>query len=636
MGISMNSSKLLWVLCIIAFAKANFSSAQQAYRQHQVALGESVPSITEKYNITANQLIRLNPDLRSGLKPGAVLLIPEDEPEKTTKADLKSYKVSKKETLYSISKQFNVTVGDLRKTNPELQSRELREGEEISIPLHLKKEPKQRLTLEEKNKKLGKDQYLVQPQDTYYGIGKKFDLTVKELKALNPDAGPLKPGMVLNVPAGKSSLDDLSDKFIEYTVPSKMTMWSLREMTGISTDSLVSLNPQLKQGLKAGMNLRIPNPAATLAALEYRIDRNTISLVDSISNFRKQRIALMLPLSLHKVRDSITQEDVLMQEKALRYALDFYSGVRIARDSMRKLGVNVELVPFDTQRSTYQVNKILASNDFSEFSAVLGPFISKNVTEVARALRNESIPVISPLTNSDVKLYQNLYQSRPIDRVKEEKMLSYIKNHGQGKNIIIISDPNKSMLKDELLSTFPDASILMPNENNYIYNTTIVEALSEEAENWVVLATEEKTLITVAISSLSAKAGEMDIRVIGFDSGKLYDQVDNMQLAKVDFTYPSVNRIPSEGEAELFYEAYRSKYSVEPSAYAVRGFDVAMDLFLRIASAEDLHDSTINNATTRYVENSFNYVKKFMSGYYNEAIYILEYQEDLSLREVAE
>lgn len=635
----MKLNKVICVVFFIAFAKANLSHAQQDYRQHQVALGESVPQITERYNITANQLIQLNPDLRSGLKAGAVLLIPKEEPKPSrSRTDFKSYTVAAKETLYSISKQFNVTVADLREANDELKSRELKEGETIRIPLHLKKEPKPQLTLAEKEKTLGKGQYLVEPKDTYYGISRKFNLTVSELKALNPDAGTLQPGMVLNVPSSNSIPSDvMPDEFVEYTVPAKMTMYSLREKTGISTDSLVSLNPELNRGLKAGMTLRIPNPDLNAAMQNTFADERITYLTDSIRNYRRQRVALMLPFSLHKVRDSISHEERLQKDRTLRIALDFYSGVKVAQDSMQKLGVRVEIVPFDSRRSAEHVKFLLDSNDFTSYSAVLGPLISQNVVAVANELKDKDIPVISPLTNSDVKLYKNVFQSRPLDNVKQGKLLSYIKQKGEGKNIVIISDNKQADLKKELLNRFPDAKVLMPNKDNYIYNTTIFSALSEENENWVILATTEKTLITVAVSSLSAKANDVDLRVFGFDySEDAYDQVDNTQLAQIGFTYPSINRMSSDGEALSFYDAYRKKYKVEPSAYAIRGFDVGMDLFLRLASADDLYDNALESMTTRYVENSFNYVKRFLSGYYNEAIYILEYQDDLSLKEIKE
>ena len=71
-----------------------------------------------------------------------------------------------------------------------------------------------------------------------------------------------------------------------------------------------------------------------------------------------------------------------------------------------------------------------------------------------------------------------------------------------------------------------------------------------------------------------------------------------------------------------------------PNRFAVRGFDVTLDLILRQASSSDLYESAMRNGRTVMTENKFDYSKKSSSGFYNEAMYILQYQEDLSIKEL--
>ena len=82
-------------------------------------------------------------------------------------------------------------------------------------------------------------------------------------------------------------------------------------------------------------------------------------------------------------------------------------------------------------------------------------------------------------------------------------------------------------------------------------------------------------------------------------------------------------------QKNAFLVSYKNQYGVYPNRYAARGFDLAYDVLLRLASAETLFDAVDKDAETEYVENRFRYDKKMFSGYTNQAFYILKYNEDL-------
>ena len=72
-----------------------------------------------------------------------------------------------------------------------------------------------------------------------------------------------------------------------------------------------------------------------------------------------------------------------------------------------------------------------------------------------------------------------------------------------------------------------------------------------------------------------------------------------------------------------------------PSKYATRGFDLTLDILLRLASADDLYSAANDAIETEYVENKFRYGKKFFGGYYNQAVYVVKYQ-DMTIVEAKE
>lgn len=641
---------ILIAFVFFAFAKAYSTAAFQNYKQHVVQKGETVFSIVGKYQINATELTKLNPDIKSGLKEGSILLIPVGNDVLTQRkiVSYEKHRVRRKETLYGIAKEYNVTELDIKEANKELYSTGLRKGDRIKIPVFEEVKPSviayKPVETMSVDMPLEDGTYRVLKKDTKYGIAKKFGIKTPALEELNPGMQDLQPGMLINVPKsnvlnqlGLNSNSNsnggavIVEKFIDYTVPPKMTMYSLENLTGITEDSLLVLNPQIKDGLKLGMNIKIPNPAhAQVNVMDSKV-RGLSNLLDSISNFNSQRYAVMLPLSLEKLGEGISEEDLLLKESTTRIALDFYSGMAIARDSAQALGISVAYDLFDTNKNDSQVKNIIDTNDFGIYKAVIGPLLAKNVVVAARELKTKDIPVISPLTNTDVRLYKNLFQARPDAALLKQKLIDYLIANAEGKNIILVTDAKKPEFKNEYIALFPNAKELKPNKDNYIYKQTYINALDPDKENWVILAVDNEGFITDAVSHYSAKAKSFNITMFGYED---YDEfgLPHLRLGALKYTYPSINR--DAGSDNSFAKKYYTKYRISPNVFATRGFDITMDVILRNASASDLYESAMINGSTEQVENKFNYNKKFMAGYYNESVYLLQYNEDLSIKEL--
>jgi hypothetical protein len=71
---------------------------------------------------------------------------------------------------------------------------------------------------------------------------------------------------------------------------------------------------------------------------------------------------------------------------------------------------------------------------------------------------------------------------------------------------------------------------------------------------------------------------------------------------------------------------------VLPNRFAVRGFDLTYDVILRLASSEDIFIASKQEFETQYIENKFRYSKSLLSGYQNNAFYIIKYQDNLQFQ----
>ncbi len=105
---------------------------------HVVKTQETKFGISKKYNITIEELERLNPQIVEGLEIGQILKIKENSVEETIEIkEAKStefYAVQPDETLYSLSKKLNISQDELIKLNPEIKLR-FKEGMVLKVPV---------------------------------------------------------------------------------------------------------------------------------------------------------------------------------------------------------------------------------------------------------------------------------------------------------------------------------------------------------------------------------------------------------------------------------------------------------------------------------------------------------------------
>lgn len=631
----------LFFLLILLVSLQTFA---QSFETHKVKSGENISSIAKKYNVSEQSIYKYNPDAKKGNLTGVVLVIPVSSSsdnrnyEKQSVLNFKEYKVKRKETLYSIAKANDISVGDLKKYNTYLYDEELGKGDVIRIPVFSKNDTIN-INNSVQNSSFENLKHIVMPQEGKMAIARKYGMTMAQLNALNPGVTDLKPGQVLNVinPQNKDSkaAQDAGRNFISYTVKPKENYYRLTKQFNTSKDTLIKYNPILaEEGLEAGMTIKIPKPQTMLNDTLSVSASKKIKLEELITNRRRKKIAVMLPFSLRQFEgDSIDKEALLKDDRVLRVSLDFYSGVVTAIDSVEKLGIPISAKVFDTEKSSAKVDEILRQLEYDNFDAVIGPVLSKNVEKASRLFNRNNIPVLSPLIDAELNGESNLLQTRPSKLMMEKALITYIDSLKEGKNLLILADEKHDYLKSKLVYTFPEATVVQQAKEEYMQASDLVKVLSKEKENWLILESEDLELISNATSYLNAMVPEYKIRIFTSDKSKPYeDEISNEYLSNLQFTYASVAKECEDFENNAFVKNYESDYGILPNKFATRGFDLTYDLLLRLAAAENLYEALELEGMTEQVENKFSYHKKMIGGYYNDAVYLIKYDEGLTLK----
>ncbi|NOQ65441.1 MAG: LysM peptidoglycan-binding domain-containing protein [Methyloprofundus sp.] len=118
------------------FLQANALNPKRRYRSYKVRKGDSLWSIGRKFGVSSRDLARWNRiSTRSTLRLGQKLVVRKGRSysARTSTAKSANYTVRSGDSLYTISKKFNVQVADLRRWNSSKLGKYLRPGQKLKV-----------------------------------------------------------------------------------------------------------------------------------------------------------------------------------------------------------------------------------------------------------------------------------------------------------------------------------------------------------------------------------------------------------------------------------------------------------------------------------------------------------------------
>ena len=604
---------------------------------HKVKKRETIFSIAQKYNVSEEDIKRYNTKLyASQLKKGMRLKIPkylkvEVENDSINLVDFETYTVLPKETRWSIANKYGITIDSLLALNPELSdvTSFLAEGQELKLPKIAGS------SLEDQNVQLYIS-YTVPPKKTLYSLSQEYNISSQDIVRLNPEIGErggLKENMVIRLPEMKGDVNEVNtDNFIFYEVKPKQTVYSLTRNLGIDYKELLELNPDLSNGLKAGMVLKLPKDQTGNLEVKNSLILDKINLLDSINIVHKPKLIYLLPFRTDKLdlSDIDSATDAISRSNAISYSLGLYSGALVALDSISELGISVDVKTFDTQLNPDRTRQLLQGEDLEGVSAIVGPLQLNSLKEVAIKAANAKVPVIAPLASTSDFELENVFFSIPSDQILREHMLGFIRDSITDENIIVITDAKNKPVGEQIKEMFPLAKSvdLQEDEKNISLDLEVFASLlSLDAKNWVFVETDNFKVVSSVSSILnSSNSDTTKVRMFTTNKNKAFenDVISGAHLSNLNFTYPSVYK---ETSNNAFVRRYRRRFGADPDRYAVRGFDITYDLLLKLAYKLNLFEASNIVGITEYCGNKFDYDNEPSSGYYNTASYIMMYQD---------
>lgn len=531
-----------------------------------------------------------------------------------------SHKVKKKETIFGITRTYKISEAQLYEYNPLLKKVGLRKRMMLRIPVYpeIIEEIPDPIVVEDQTQA-----YIVKPKETKWRIAYNFQMTIPELEALNPGIKKgLKVGQEIRVPfiasltESKTIESTWDSKYNYYKVLPKEGYYRIEKKIGVTRKVLDSLNPNLLElGLQAGMILRVPGEVKGELKIQDDLLVERITLLDSIKEADEIELALLLPFKAQEIEfDSMVDTQRLLQSRNLHtLSTDFYSGVLLAIDTLKHFGISTKLNVFDTQNSIARVNEITSTHDFSRTDAIIGPLVPSNFDYLSTKVQVRKIPKVAPLSTNAVAMRNAVYQSVSPKKYLRKKMFEYLdRTLKREDNIVLVVDSLNRSTEKELLDLFPEATVLRPENSNYLLPELVDSLLVDSLPNKVILESQDFSLISSASSQMSAQQSDLrDVQLFTTYRGNAYENqnLSPKQLGDLKFTYAS-DRLPLKlGAYNAFQNHYINIFGKPPNRIAIRAYDLTMDLILRKVYSGNFR-SIDEIGETDYQEHRFLYQKQ--------------------------
>jgi LysM repeat protein len=452
--------------------------------------------------------------------------------------------VEKSQTLFGIAKTYNTSVSDILSANPAAIDG-LQPGQTLNIPYV---DPLPIPGTKQENGKPIENKsrvHKVEKGETWYGIAKKYNVTVEQLKSLNLDKKDnLQPGDELRLP---------SLAFHKETTP------------------------QVK-----GNSVVVPENGSNGQKTSFW--KNSDSLVKK----DKYHVAILLPFNLSQISE-VEPEKIKNGFREFpgrsKISIEFYRGVLLALDSLTKMGLKTEVSFYDTGSDSTSAGSFLKVAPWKTFDLIIGPFYLTTFQQVAKIAQENKIPLVSPTLQNNKILLGNpwVIKTEASYYTQSEQLGYHVGQKYKGENILLVNPANPKE------ATFVSAFRKKANEVLLAAGADSVKTVQglggamsgmvKGKRNVVVFPSNSQSAVTDFIGKLyKYNLDRKDsIILVGLNSWAGFDNIDPEYLSQLNVIWPSnyfVNY--SDSLNRRIISAYREKYNTEPSEFFYKGFDLSL------------------------------------------------------------
>ena len=566
--------------------------------------------------------------------------------------DIFYHTVERGQTVYSIAKMYEVTVDDIYRLN--IGSAEaIKAGERLKIP-----QKKPIVIKEVKSGPVGEYIYhTIQAGETPYGVSKLYGVKIEYIIEANPGLPPEFPiGKTIRIPTvvKKTQTTEIvenqrGNKEIYYTVPAGETRYNICRIFKTTERELLRLNPELSGGLRTGMTLRIPLRVNEKdLPKEAEPDANEVNAMLKTKKETKLlnavKVALLFPW------DSNNPNSTDLRKQLVEY----YEGMVLAADTLRKQGYITELFVSDIGNgSPSNTTKILQqkADVLKNVDLIIGGVSDEQIKLIADFAKTNKIKYVVPVSRNDEVLDNAYIFQVNTPRAYLNANAAYAGANLFAKHNIIFIDTKESEEKENQIDFIKEfkqelkfrnisyKDIVYDSEN---FEEKILSYLSTDKHNMIMPISHSLDALTKIKTVLRITAEtkpEYNLTLFGYPvwQTNLYTKecLDDFHALNtyIYSIFYADNLNPS---VKMFYDSYKYWYSKNPTSsfpkFSMIGFDTGMFFFSALHNYGVNFENNISDLRYKSIQTGFNFERvNNWGGFMNTNIHIIHYGKDYKI-----
>lgn len=568
------------------------------YYSYTVEPKDGLYAIARKFGVSQADIHACNKELENGLHIGQVILVPMVEPKSGAQSVKSSayviHEVLPKETLYSLSHQYGVSIEDILANNSDVSSG-LKVGMKLKIPV---KSTNEKPTLAQSNneaqsqaattsqmplKKEVLRKHVVQKKETLYSIARQYHVSVDDVVKAN-NTRSIKVGDELVIPNASVEPER------EPAKPEKASM---------NVDQHTNANDNKPKEVVTSTPIITPQP-----------------------NSRSLRMAILLPFML----------ETPYIDASVNYFWDFYRGALISLEELKQTGVSVELYVYDIEKSTDKLDSILQLPVLKTMDVIIGPAYANQVPAIAEFAHRNRIYTVIPFTSKLEAIDANEYilQFNPSQEMIFPLVARTLVDRFQNNNFVIARVGNKldkaNALANEIKELLDERRKPYVEINLSLDNIDTLQTLVGRNRTLLILATTRLDIVAGLLPKIEAMSFPF-LQIWGFEDWKQWTT-----FHEGTYYYSLFNKQDVEFYESRYKYWYGERSAINSPMYDLIGYDVIKYSVAAMKSRpKNAASIPFNELETNWLQSKIKFQKIkewpqwvnmnwFLFGYYNSKI----------------
>ncbi len=532
--------------------------------------------------------------------------------------------VEKGQTVSAIAKAYGVTEEDIYEANPDAR-KVIKVNAVLKIPV-------------KKQSSAPPLVHTVVEGETLTQIAQHYKVRIEDLLKANPGLSPnnIRPGQQITIPGEGGSGTTLGkNTIIIHVVQKDETLFGIARKYGITVDDLKMNNPGLNETIHIGQQIRVPVKTEEARTPDKPKDTIIFKCMET-GMLASYNVGLLLPLYLERAVyiDTSDSEKTMKQYSSFAF-IGFYEGFMMALDSVRQLGLSVNLFVDDVVEDSLKTLEIIKKEEYSSLNLLIGPFFSKAFQLVAPWAKEKQIKTVNPFTSHSYFVNDNPYVFKNVASAETQarQCVDYARKTWPGCNIIILHSGTDSDKED--IDAYTKVLGEDSTKRDYFVVNYVKDGLSAATKNMasdrvnvVISYVHGEANISNFIRNLSELSFKFPLTVFGLKEWEVYSSLEAEYLLNINLHIQSYAFIDySRQPVREFILEYRKRFKTEPDEYAFAGYDIG----LYFLNALRLYGKDFQNCLSEYKQETlcmpFSYVKVDSGGYENSISTIYRYED---------